>query len=57
MPHRSQRCDTAEVIFEDCLIPRDNLLGNEGEGFIDSLKVLDGAGSLSCAMTLGHDAA
>jgi len=40
--------DTAEVIFEDCLIPRENLLGNEGEGFIDSLKVLDG-GRISIA--------
>jgi alkylation response protein AidB-like acyl-CoA dehydrogenase len=40
--------DTAEVVFEDCLIPRDNLLGKEGEGFIDSLKVLDG-GRISIA--------
>ncbi|MGH9355306.1 MAG: acyl-CoA dehydrogenase family protein [Terriglobia bacterium] len=33
--------DTAEIIFEDCRIPKENCLGKPGEGFIDSLKVLD----------------
>ena len=45
--------DTAEVIFEDCLLPRDNLLGKEGEGFIDSLKVLDGGRIGIAALALG----
>ena len=40
--------DTAEVIFEDCRIPRSHLLGEEGEGFVDSLKILDG-GRISIA--------
>jgi alkylation response protein AidB-like acyl-CoA dehydrogenase len=34
--------DTAELIFEDCAIPLGNLLGKEGDGFIDAMRVLDG---------------
>ncbi|MGE5325643.1 MAG: acyl-CoA dehydrogenase family protein [Deltaproteobacteria bacterium] len=33
--------DTAELIFEDCRIPRENLLGEAGKGFVDCLKILD----------------
>jgi alkylation response protein AidB-like acyl-CoA dehydrogenase len=33
--------DTAEMVFEDCRIPKENCLGNPGEGFIDCLKILD----------------
>ena len=33
--------DTAEMIFEDCVIPAENLLGREGAGFIDAMRVLD----------------
>jgi alkylation response protein AidB-like acyl-CoA dehydrogenase len=33
--------DTSELIFEDCRIPAGNLLGREGHGFIDTLRVLD----------------
>ncbi len=40
--------DTSEVIFSDCRIPSCNLLGKEGEGFIDCLKILDG-GRISIA--------
>ena len=45
--------DTAEVVFEDCLLPRENLLGKEGEGFVDSLKVLDGGRIGIAALALG----
>jgi butyryl-CoA dehydrogenase len=34
--------DTAELIFEDCRIPKENLLGSEGDGFGIALKTLDG---------------
>jgi len=34
--------DTADLIFEDCRIPRDNLLGNEGDGFLIAMTGLDG---------------
>ena len=45
--------DTAEVIFEDCRIPAENLLGEEGHGFIDSLKVLDGGRISIAALAVG----
>jgi alkylation response protein AidB-like acyl-CoA dehydrogenase len=45
--------DTSEVVFTDCLIPRDNLLGKEGEGFINSLQVLDGGRISIAALGLG----
>ena len=45
--------DTAELIFEDCQIPVENLLGQEGEGFIDSLRILDGGRISIAALALG----
>jgi alkylation response protein AidB-like acyl-CoA dehydrogenase len=33
--------DTSELVFEDCRVPAGNLLGKEGHGFIDALRVLD----------------
>ena len=33
--------DTSELVFEDCRIPAANLLGKEGYGFIDTLRILD----------------
>lgn len=40
--------DTAELIMEDCRVPEENLLGEEGRGFADSLRLLDG-GRISIA--------
>ena len=45
--------DTAEVIFTDCHVPASNLLGPEGEGFISSLKILDGGRISIAALGLG----
>jgi alkylation response protein AidB-like acyl-CoA dehydrogenase len=45
--------DTAEMIFEDCAIPADNLLGKEGDGFIDAMRVLDGGRISIAALSLG----
>ncbi|HUZ05796.1 MAG TPA: acyl-CoA dehydrogenase [Acidobacteriaceae bacterium] len=45
--------DTSELIFEDCEIPAENLLGKEGEGFVDAMKVLDGGRISIAAMSLG----
>jgi alkylation response protein AidB-like acyl-CoA dehydrogenase len=45
--------DTSELIFEDCEIPGENLLGNEGEGFIDSMRILDGGRISIAALSLG----
>ncbi len=45
--------DTSELIFEDCELPLENLLGHEGEGFIDAMKVLDGGRISIAALGLG----
>ncbi len=45
--------DTAELIFEDCLLPSQNLLGHEGDGFIDAMRVLDGGRISIAALSLG----
>jgi alkylation response protein AidB-like acyl-CoA dehydrogenase len=45
--------DTAEMIFEDCEIPAENLIGKEGDGFIDAMRVLDGGRISIAALGLG----
>ena len=45
--------DTAELIFEDCCIPAGNLLGKEGDGFVDAMRVLDGGRISIAALGLG----
>jgi alkylation response protein AidB-like acyl-CoA dehydrogenase len=45
--------DTAEMIFEDCVIPAENLLGKEGDGFIDAMRVLDGGRISIASLSLG----
>ena len=45
--------DTSEVVFTDCRVPACQLLGPEGEGFISSLKVLDGGRISIAALGLG----
>ena len=49
--------DTAEVVFDQVRIPAENLLGKEGYGFIDTMKVLDGGrigiGALSVGIARG----
>ncbi|MGH9556666.1 MAG: acyl-CoA dehydrogenase [Terriglobales bacterium] len=45
--------DTSELIFEDCCIPVGHLLGKEGDGFIDAMRVLDGGRISIAALSLG----
>ena len=40
--------DTSEVLFDDCRIPADQLLGEEGQGFVNTMQVLD-AGRIGIA--------
>jgi alkylation response protein AidB-like acyl-CoA dehydrogenase len=40
--------ETASVVFEDCFVPDENLLGVEGEGFLQCMQILDG-GRISIA--------
>jgi alkylation response protein AidB-like acyl-CoA dehydrogenase len=44
---------TGEVIFDNCRLPRTQLLGRLHEGFVDSLKVLDGGRISIAALSLG----
>ena len=45
--------DTAELIFEDCVLPSESLLGAEGHGFVDAMRVLDGGRISIAALSLG----
>ncbi len=45
--------DTAEVIMEDCFVPDSHLLGDEGEGFIQALQILDGGRISIAALGVG----
>lgn len=45
--------DTVELVFEDCEVPKENLLGKEGEGFKQFMKTLDGGRVSIGAMALG----
>jgi len=45
--------DTSELIFEDCVIPAENLLGREDDGFVDAMRVLDGGRISIAALALG----
>ena len=48
------RCsETSEMIFEDCRIPEENLIGEVGDGFVQSLKVLDGGRISIAALATG----
>jgi alkylation response protein AidB-like acyl-CoA dehydrogenase len=50
---RPARQRYAELIFEDCFVPDENLLGKEGDGFIDAMRVLDGGRISIAALSLG----
>jgi len=45
--------DTSEIVMEDCRIPAENIVGKEGEGFVDAMKVLDGGRISIAALALG----
>lgn len=45
--------ETAEMIFDNCIIPDSNRLGNVGDGFKQAMKVLDGGRISIAALSLG----
>ncbi|MAJ07075.1 MAG: acyl-CoA dehydrogenase [Crocinitomicaceae bacterium] len=45
--------ETAEVIFDNCRVHKENIIGKIGEGFIQSMKILDGGRISIGAMALG----
>ena len=44
---------TGELVFTDCRVPESQLLGKRGEGFIDSLRILDGGRISIAALSVG----
>jgi len=48
------RCSpTGEVLFTDCRLPASQLCGKQGEGFVDSLRILDGGRISIAALAVG----
>lgn len=45
--------ETAEMIFDDCFVPDDQVLGKVGEGFIQAMKILDGGRISIASLALG----
>ena len=45
--------ETASVVFEDCYVPEENMLGTEGEGFLQCMQVLDGGRISIAALAVG----
>ncbi len=45
--------ETTEMIFEDCRVPKSQVLGDVGDGFIQAMKVLDGGRISIAALSLG----
>ena len=45
--------DTCELIFENCKVPAENLIGNEGEGFKQAMTILDGGRISIAALSVG----
>ncbi len=49
--------ETVQLIFDNCKVPASNLIGKEGEGFTQAMKILEGGrisiAALSCGLTVG----
>lgn len=45
--------DTTQLTFENCKVPAENLIGEEGEGFIQALKILEGGRISIAALSVG----
>src|SRR6476620_4809095 len=45
--------ETASVVFEDCFVPDENRLGDEGRGFVNAMEILDGGRISIAALAVG----
>jgi alkylation response protein AidB-like acyl-CoA dehydrogenase len=45
--------ETASVVFEDCFVSQDQLLGEEGQGFVNAMQILDGGRISIAALAVG----
>lgn len=46
-------CETSQLAFENCEVPAENLIGKEGEGFIQAMQILEGGRISIAALSLG----
>ncbi|MEW6195902.1 MAG: acyl-CoA dehydrogenase family protein [Bacteroidota bacterium] len=46
-------CETTQLIFDNCKVPAENLIGNEGEGFVQAMKILEGGRISIAALSVG----
>lgn len=46
-------CDTSALAFDNCRVPKENLLGEEGTGFAQALNILDGGRISIASLSLG----
>jgi alkylation response protein AidB-like acyl-CoA dehydrogenase len=46
-------CETTQLAFENCEVPETNLIGKEGEGFIQAMQILEGGRISIAALSLG----
>ena len=48
------RCsETAEMVFDNCRVPHENIIGEVGEGFVQAMKILDGGRISIASLALG----
>src|ERR1700716_2897790 len=45
--------ETASVVFQDCFVPDENRLGEEGQGFVNAMEILDGGRISIAALAVG----
>lgn len=45
--------ETVQLTFDNCEVPAENLLGNEGEGFVQAMKILEGGRISIAALSVG----
>lgn len=45
--------ETTQLLFENCVVPKENLIGIEGEGFIQAMKILEGGRISIAALSVG----
>lgn len=46
-------CETSQLVFENCKVPKENLIGKEGEGFIQAMQILEGGRISIAALGIG----
>ena len=46
-------CETTQLIFENCKVPKENLLGEEGMGFVQAMQILEGGRISIASLSVG----